>query len=230
MRAKAERREALLRGYRPLAGSHDELIAADGSVREHWEPFLQELSALTPHELQQRFGLADRHVKDTGVSYRIPGDVDQRDLLAGERAWPLSHVPLVIPAAEWQRIAAGVTQRATLLAGLLGDIYGQAPTIAGGALPASLITGSPDYLRPLSGAAGGGTLQLYAVDLGRAPDGRWWVLGDRTQAPSGAGYALENRLALARAFPDMFRTMNIERLAAFFQGFRSGLGQLLDYA
>lgn len=223
VRAKAERREALLRGYRPLAGCYDELIGEGSAVRPHWEPFLQELSALTPHELQQRFGLADRHVKDTGVSYRIPGDVDQRDPLAGERAWPLSHVPLVIPAAEWQQIAAGVTQRAALLAGLLGDIYGQSPTIAGGALPASLITGSPDYLRPLSGAPGGGTLQLYAVDLGRAPDGRWWVLGDRTQAPSGAGYALENRLALARAFPDMFRTMNIERLAAFFQGFRSGL-------
>jgi uncharacterized circularly permuted ATP-grasp superfamily protein/uncharacterized alpha-E superfamily protein len=132
-------------------------------------------------------------------------------------------VPLVITGAEWQTIAAGVAQRAQLLSTLLDDIYGPGDMIANGLLPASVVTGSPDYLRPLQGAPGGGMLQLYAADLGRGPDGRWWILQDRTQAPSGTGYALENRLALSRAFPDMFRTMNIERLAAFFQGFRAGL-------
>ena len=77
--------------------------------------------------------------------------------------------------------------------------------------------------QPCAHAPGAGALQLYAADLGRGPDGRWWVLGDRTQAPSGTGYALENRLALARAFPELFRTLNVERLAAFFQSFRAGL-------
>lgn len=223
VRTRAERRNALLAGYRALPGVRDELVAADGSVRPHWEPFLAEWCALSAEELNQRFGLADRHVRDTGVSYRVHGDIDERDPSAGERAWPLSHVPLVIPGAEWRTIAAGVAQRAELLSALLDDIYGPGETIANGLMPASVVTGSPDYLRPLHGAPGGGTLQLYAADLGRGPDGRWWVLQDRTQAPSGAGYALENRLALARAFPDMFRNMNIERLAAFFQGFRSGL-------
>lgn len=222
-RTRAERRNALLAGYRPLPGACDEFVAPDGSVRPHWEPFLAEWCALSPDELNQRFGLADRHVRDTGVSYRVHGDIDERDPTAGERAWPLSHVPLLIPGSEWRTIAAGVAQRAQLLSTLLDDIYGPGETIAKGLLPASIVTGSPDYLRPLHGAPDGGALQLYAADLGRGPDGRWWVLQDRTQAPSGAGYALENRLALARAFPDMFRSMNIERLAAFFQGFRSGL-------
>ncbi|MGQ3281665.1 circularly permuted type 2 ATP-grasp protein [Bosea sp. (in: a-proteobacteria)] len=222
-RVRTERRNALLADYRPLPGVYDEIVGADGQVRPQWEPFLSEWCALSPDELTQRFGLADRHVHDTGVSYRVHGDIDPRDPTAGERAWPLSHVPLVITGAEWQTIAAGVAQRAQLLSTLLDDIYGPGDMIANGLLPASVVTGSPDYLRPLQGAPGGGMLQLYAADLGRGPDGRWWVLQDRTQAPSGTGYALENRLALSRAFPDMFRTMNIERLAAFFQGFRAGL-------
>lgn len=222
-RSRADRRAALLAGYRPLPGAFDEFIDAHGAVRPHWEPFLSEWCALSPAELSQRFGLADRHVRDTGVSYRVHGDVDIRDPGFGERAWPLSHVPLVIPEAEWRVIAAGVTQRAELLSTLLDDIYGPGELIAKGLLPAAAITGSPDYLRPLHGAPGGSSLQLYAADLGRGPDGRWWVLQDRTQAPSGTGYALENRLALARAFPDMFRSMNIERLASFFQSFRAGL-------
>lgn len=222
-RVKTERRNALLAGYRPLPGAFDEFMAPDGTIRPHWEPFLAEWSSLSPDDLGQRFGLADRHVHDTGVSYRVLGDLDERDPLAGERAWPLSHVPLVITGAEWETIAAGVAQRAQILGSLLDDIYGPGEMIAKGLLPAAVVSGSPDYLRPLQGAPGGGALQLYAADLGRGPDGRWWVLGDRTQAPSGIGYALENRLALARAFPDLFRSMNVERLATFFQGFRAGL-------
>ncbi len=222
-RTKEERRAALLAGYRALPGAHDECVDAAGAVRPHWEPFLQAWCALSPDELRQRFGLADRHVHDTGVSYRVHGDIDAHDPSVGERAWPLSHVPLLIPGAEWQSIAAGVAQRAQLLARLLDDVYGPGDFVAKGLLPAAVVTGSPDYLRPLHGTPGGGALQLYAADLGRGPDGRWWVLQDRAQAPSGAGYALENRLALTRAFPDMFRSMNIERLAAFFQGFRAGL-------
>ena len=222
-RTRGERRNALLTGYRPLPGAYDELMAPDGTVRPQWEPFLAEWSGLSADELQRRFGLADRHVRDTGVSYRVHGDVDANDPLAGERAWPLNHAPLVITGAEWQVIAAGVAQRAQLLNAVLGDIYGPGRLVREGALPAAAITGSPDYLRPLQGTNGAGQLQTYAADLGRGPDGRWWILGDKTQAPSGAGYALENRLALGRAFPDLFRTMNVERLAAFFQSFRTGL-------
>jgi uncharacterized circularly permuted ATP-grasp superfamily protein/uncharacterized alpha-E superfamily protein len=222
-RVRAERRSALLAGYRPLPGAYDEFMAADGTVRPQWEPFLAEWSGLSLDELGHRFGLADRHVRDTGVSYRVHGELDESDPLAGERSWPLNHVPLVITGAEWRTIAAGVAQRAGLLASLLEDIYGPGEMIAKGLLPATVVTGSPDYLRPVQGTGNGGSLQLYAADLGRGPDGRWWVLGDRTQAPSGAGYALENRLALGRAFPDLFRSMNIERLASFFQGFRAGL-------
>jgi uncharacterized circularly permuted ATP-grasp superfamily protein len=114
-RSRAERRASLLAGYRPLPGVFDEFIDGNGNVRPHWEPFLSGWCALTPAELSQRFGLADRHVRDTGVSYRVHGDIDANDPGFGERAWPLSHVRLFIPEAEWPVIAAGLTLRARLL-------------------------------------------------------------------------------------------------------------------
>src|SRR2546422_11746089 len=92
----------------------------------------------------------------------------------------------------------------------------------------SVISGNPEFLRPLVGVAppGGAHLRFYAVDVGRSPDGHWWVLNDRTQAPSGAGYALENRLAISRAMPDVYRSLKVERLAPFFQAFQADLSAL----
>ena len=168
--------------------------------------------------MSRRFATADRHIRDTGVSYRAYGDTS-------ERAWPLSHVPLLIEAGEWREIAQGIEQRARLLELVLADIYGEGRLIAAGDLPAAAVTGSPEFLHPLHGVKppGGKFLHIYAADIGRGPDGRWWVLGDRSQAPSGAGYALANRLVLARAFPALYRDMNVERLAPFFEAFRFGL-------
>ena len=214
----AERFAALTANYRPLPNIPDEFIDAEGRQRPHWVRFLESLCGLGAAEIDSRFATADRHIRYAGVSYRAYGDTS-------ERAWPLSHLPLLIEASEWKEIAAGISQRAELLEAVLSDIYGDGKLIAEGALPAAAITGSPDFLHPLSGIKprGGKFLYFYAADLGRGPDGRWWVLGDRTQGPSGAGYALANRLVMSRAFPALYRDMNIERLAPFFQGFRRGL-------
>jgi uncharacterized circularly permuted ATP-grasp superfamily protein len=224
-RSKAERRRALLGSYQPLVGVHDELMDASGHIRPQWENLLDEWTNYGPDELARRLALANRHLSDAGVSYRVRAESALDDMLSGERSWPMSHLPLPIAEDEWRTIEAGVIQRASLLEAVLRDLYGPARLVAEGALPAAAVAGSPDFLRPLVGAAvpGGQHLQLYACDLGRGPEGNWWVLGDRTQAPSGAGYALENRLAMARAFPDLYRSMNVERLASFFQGFRAGI-------
>ena len=113
-------------------------------------------------------------------------------------------------------------QRAELLELVLRDLYGEGRLVAEGAIPAAAIAGSTEYLRSVCGVKppGGRYLSIYAADVGRGPDGRWWVLGDRTQAPSGAGYALENRLVLSRAFPSLYKAMNVERVAPFFEAFR----------
>ena len=212
-----------LAGYRTLPGIPDELFDATGRPRTHWLNFLGDLSEYSEGELKSRFNLATRHIRDTGVSHRVYGEET-------ERAWPLGPVPLIIAASEWARIAEGVEQRARLFEALLKDIYGDAQLVAGGEIPASALTGSPDFVRALRDAKPHGAkdkdgrwLQVYAADLGRGPDGRWWVLGDRTQAPSGAGYELENRLVVSRAFPSLYNGMNVERLAPFFEAMRKGL-------
>jgi uncharacterized circularly permuted ATP-grasp superfamily protein/uncharacterized alpha-E superfamily protein len=214
----AQRFDVLTAGYRSLPNIPDEFLGADGQRRAHWVKFLEALAELGADEIDRRFATADRHIRDTGVSYRAYGDTS-------ERAWPLSHLPLLIEAAEWRDIAAGVAQRARLLEAVLADIYGPASLIGGSDLPAAAITGCPDFLHPLAGLKppSGQFLFIYAADLGRGPDGDWWVVGDRTQAPSGAGYALANRLVLSRALPALYRDMNVERLAPFFQAFRAGL-------
>jgi uncharacterized circularly permuted ATP-grasp superfamily protein/uncharacterized alpha-E superfamily protein len=205
-------------GYLPLANIADELLHRDGHPHAHWMRFFEALEALSPGELERGFAAADRHIRDMGVSYRAYGEKN-------DRPWPLSHLPVLIPESEWRGIEAGIRQRADLLEQILADIYGEGRLVREGAIPAAAITGSPDYLRPLVGVKppGGRFVNLYAADLGRGPDGRWWVLSDRSQAPSGMGYALENRLVSSRAFPELYRQMNVERLAPFFRSFREGL-------
>jgi uncharacterized circularly permuted ATP-grasp superfamily protein len=133
----------LTAGYVPLSGIPDEFIGADGRPRAHWMRFLSALMELSTEDIERRFATADRHIRDIGVSYRAYGDTS-------ERAWPLSHVPLLIEANEWREIAEGIEERAELLERILADIYGEGRLIAEGDLPATAVTG-PEFLHPLHG-------------------------------------------------------------------------------
>ncbi len=211
------------RDYARLPGIPDEYIAQDGAPRAVWTQFFDAFAALSPAEIDRRFGSADRHLREAGVTYRAPGET-------ADRLWPLSHLPLLIDETDWQQLTAGIVQRAQLLELVLADLYGEGRLVAEGAIPAAAIAGSTEYLRSVCGIKppGGRYLSLYAADVGRGPDGRWWVLGDRTQAPSGAGYALENRLVLSRAFTALYKSMNVERVAPFFEAFRDSLRASAD--
>src|SRR6476661_5284085 len=212
-----------MRDYVRLPGIPDEFIAPDGAQRAVWARFFDAFATLAPADIERRFGAADRHMREAGVSYRAPGE-------SADQQWPLSHLPLLIDETEWQQLSAGIAQRAQLLELVLRDLYGEGRLVADGAIPAAAIAGSSEYLRPVCGVKppGGRHLHLYAADVGRGPDGRWWVLNDRTQAPSGAGYALENRLVLSRAFSTLYKSMNVERVAPFFEAFRDSLRASAD--
>ncbi len=212
--------EQLISGYRPLSGVFDEMMDGDGRVRAHWQPFLAMLAGLGSDEINRRFAAADRYLRDSGVFYRV-----YEDPAGIERPWPLSHIPLIIEPGEWRQLEVGLIQRADLLEAVLADSYGPSTLTRDGRLPAALIAGNPEFLRPLVGVEppGGAHLRFYAVDVGRGADGHWWVLNDRAQAPSGAGYAIENRLALSRAIPDVYRTTRVERIAPFFQALQAEL-------
>src|SRR5580658_2488258 len=215
--------EQFVAGYQLLPGVFDEMMDGDGRVRAHWQPLLSMLASLGSDEINRRFAAADRYLRNSGVFYRV-----YEDAAGIERPWPLSHVPLIIEPGEWTELEEGLIQRAELLEAVLADSYGPAMLTGEGRLPAALIGGNPEFLRPLVGVAppGGAHLRFYAVDVGRGPDGHWWVLNDRAQAPSGAGYAIENRLALSRAIPDIYRAARVERVAPFFQAFQAELVSL----
>src|SRR5262249_12100299 len=128
--------ESILAGYKPRAGNFDEMIDASGRVREHWRPLLQMLAGLGPAEVDRRFAAADRHLRDSGVFYRV-----YEDPSGAVRPWLLSHVPLLIDSKEWQALKVGLIQRAELLEAILNDIYGPADLVRDGRLPATVIAG-----------------------------------------------------------------------------------------
>jgi uncharacterized circularly permuted ATP-grasp superfamily protein/uncharacterized alpha-E superfamily protein len=216
--------EAGPRGAR--ARAYDELLDDKGVPRPAWAKLLSMLEAMGEPELRRNWDHARVLLREHGVSYDAYGDPQ-----GVRRPWSLSPIPMVIEADVWEKVGVGLAQRARLLDRVLADLYGPRRLLTSGALPPELVFGNPLFLRPCTGIVppGGHYLPLYAADLARAPDGRYVVLADRTQSPSGAGYALENRIVLGRALPDIFRECNVERLAAFFRAFRDMLRQLAPY-
>jgi uncharacterized circularly permuted ATP-grasp superfamily protein/uncharacterized alpha-E superfamily protein len=215
----------LLAGYRPLPGVPDELLDRHGNVRPVWRGFIDHFACLSDEERAARFARGDQYLREAGVFFRQYGNG-----ASTERAWPMARIPVLVEQADWDRIASGLRQRADLLEALCADLYGPNRLVAGGHLPAGLIAGSREWLRPLVGIKprGGHFLHFLAFEIGRGPDGTWWVLGDRTQAPSGAGFALENRVATSRVYAELFAEANVHRLAGFFRDFREALNQLLQ--
>ena len=218
--ARKQGAPGLIADYKLLPGVPDEMVDAAGSIRPGWATLIAALDDLGRDELAARFERADQYLRDAGVFYRKYDGAEGK-----ERAWPLAHVPLIINDGEWQQITRGLVQRAELLEQIAADIYGENKLVSRGLLPPELIARNNEFLRPMVGIKpmSGHFLHFCAFELGRGPDGGWWVLGDRTQAPSGAGFALENRVATTRALSDIYSRMHVHRLAGFFRSFRDAL-------
>jgi uncharacterized circularly permuted ATP-grasp superfamily protein/uncharacterized alpha-E superfamily protein len=212
----------LLDRYPLSAGTYHEMLDASGAVRPHWLRLYEHLQRSTPAQLEQRQALLTRQIQENGVTYNVYADPKGAD-----RPWELDLLPHLIAADEWQQVSAGIAQRARLLNAVLADLYGPQTLIANGLLPAELVFGHNNFLWPCQGVKPPEDifLHMYAVDLARTPDGRWWVTADRTQAPSGAGYALENRQIVSRAFPDTYRDLQVQHLSGFFRTLQETLAR-----
>lgn len=212
--------EALTSGYRAPADRYDEMFVAPGEPRPHWQALYESLNATSPRELNARIGAAERHMRDSGVTYNVYDDPEGLD-----RQWEMDMLPMLISPGEWRDLEAGIEQRARLFNAILADFYGPQTLLKEGLVPASLVLGHSGYLRNAHNMKLPGNihLHLYAADLTRSPDGQWWVIADRTQAPSGAGYALENRLIVSQVFPELFRSQNVRHLAQYFATMRDAL-------
>jgi uncharacterized circularly permuted ATP-grasp superfamily protein/uncharacterized alpha-E superfamily protein len=213
----------LSEGYPRTAGFYDEMFAAPGALRPNWDTLINALSAQGAEELAQRWQTARQRIRENGVTYNVYGDP-----MGMARPWNLDAIPLMIPPAEWSQLEAGLIQRARLLNLILADLYGPQTLLRGGQIPPALVFANPGFWRPCHGikVSGNTYLHLLAVDMARGPSGEWWVISDRTQAPSGAGYTLENRIVMAETFPDLFRKFKVKRLASFFRVFRETLLRL----
>ena len=201
-------------------GRYDEMFDRTGAMRPHWQHLAAAFTAMAPEEYQHRIDSATRMVRENGVTYNV---YDEASGLA--RLWQLDIAPFVISPDDWAAIEAAVAQRARLANAILHDIYGQQKLLADGIVPAQLVLGHPQYLRALQGVAppGGVHVHLYSADLARAANGSWTIHASRADAPTGLGYALENRIVVSQTFPELFGDLGVQRLATFFRHYRDAV-------
>ena len=204
----------------------DEVYDSDG-LRKPYQGFFRSLgSQARSTGLDQLQADLARTIRDNGITYNVYADATH----GPARPWSLDLIPLIIDAEQWQHISTAVQERASLLNLMMADIYGEQRLLKEGLLPPALIHADPGYLRPMAGHKPPRDvwLHLIALDLGRSADGRWWVVNHRTQAPSGLGYVLENRLSISRTFPGAFRNLHIQHIASFYKQWLDSVRQLSE--
>jgi uncharacterized circularly permuted ATP-grasp superfamily protein/uncharacterized alpha-E superfamily protein len=222
--AAASRADAFarLRALPVREGHWDELRDASGALREPWRRFFELLGDDGVAGLDARTASVAQQIRDNDISYNVYADKGE------PRAWALDLLPFLIDEIDWALIERGVIQRARLLNALVADVYGPQTLLQRGKLPPALVYGHPSYLRAVKGfmPPGGQFLQVVGVDLARGPGGHWTVMSHRTEAPSGLGYALENRLIVSSLFGDAFRELRVSRLAPSYSQLIGTLAQL----
>lgn len=208
--------------YSPRLGFFDEVYGADGQLREHWQYPIEALKGVGANGLAERQLKARRILRDDGASYNLDTQPNVSQI------WNLDPVPMVLSSAEWSDLESGLQERSELLDLLLKDIYGDRTLIRHKVIPPAALFADSGYLRECTGIKLpiGNQLVLHAADLLRRTDGSWQVIGDRTQTPSGSGFALENRTVLTRVMPSLFRDAQVHRLSQYFHALRSTLSQL----
>ena len=207
-------------GYAAIPGRTAEYLGPDGTVRTRWKRVAAEVAGLGRGGLLARRSELDRLLRNEGATYNV-----NHDGRSVRRPWSLDPCPLVVEKNEWQALESAVAQRVSLLDLVLADLYGDRRLVADGLVPAELVLGHPTFLRPCVGMDAPGSRRLFlgAVDVVRDADGGFRATGDRTQAPSGLGYALVNRMILSRVLPNLHRESGVERLAGFFRSIRAGI-------
>ncbi len=226
MSAPASSARSILHGYAPKGSRFDECVDAHGHVRPAWAQFFNLMSGPQAAALQTATDAGHRAIIEQDVSMNV-----YRGERAGSQLWPLDVLPLLIGAGEWKTLTSGLRQRAHLFNELLHDLYGEQKLLHGGLLPAAVAMHNPHFLRPCVGLGKGSPAFLHtlAVDVARSSDGRWWVIEDRLDAPSGLGYSLQNRIITRQALPDVFHRAPVERLYQFFHNYRQSLENLAPH-
>ncbi|MFT2110151.1 circularly permuted type 2 ATP-grasp protein [Marinomonas sp. 2405UD68-3] len=205
-------------------GTYDEAFTEDRIARPHWQSLVESIASLGTDGLSDRERRALRILRDDGATYNLAAEP------MSPKVWGLDPIPSIINDKDWKKIESSLIERSTLFDLILKDIYGPRHLIKQGVIPPEVIYGHPGFLRACQSidVPGNHNLLLHAADMVRSQDGNFCIIGDRTQAPSGAGYALENRTVLSRVMPSIFRDSQVHRLAYFFQALRNMLSKLVE--
>lgn len=194
--------------------SYDEMVDEDKNIRPHWEALKANLERIGLDQLRAKQKEIDWRLEDNDVTYNVYNDPGGLN-----RPWKLDPIPLVVEEEEWRVVEEGLKQRCKLFNLLLQDIYGEQKAIRDGIIPMEVVYAHGGFMREMHGMKM--PLTIYAADMARGPDGKLWVINDRTQAPSGLGYAIENRLTMNSVMQGLFEGISVQRLYDFFETFKS---------
>lgn len=201
-------------------GHFDEIRTGATTLREPWLSLFTKLGSDGVTRLKESAHAVNRVIAQNGITYNV--FVDRQDQV---RPWSLNPLPMVLNAADWHHIEASLAQRARLLNSIVHDVYHHGDLLAAAYLPSALVLGNPGYLHAMRHVQVPDNIYLHVIafDLARDEQGQWWVIGQRTQSPSGLGYVLENRLIISRLFPQAYREMRVQHLAKSYRRLLAGL-------
>jgi uncharacterized circularly permuted ATP-grasp superfamily protein/uncharacterized alpha-E superfamily protein len=216
---------SLLKKYQSEISTYDEVLDSVGNVKPHWKNLFETIEQVGFKELNSRTAEIVRKLRENGVSYNVYDSSDGQN-----RQWQLDPIPFLLTDTEWSEIEKGLIQRATVLNLILKDLYGPRKLIKDKIIPPELVFGNTGFFRQCNDVKLKSDHQLiiYAADMARGPDGRMWILDNRTQAPSGSGYALENRSVLSRMLPELSKGLYINKLSPYFFNLQKSIYKLGD--
>jgi uncharacterized circularly permuted ATP-grasp superfamily protein len=216
---------ALLANYLLATGKYDEMVTSNGEIKNHWLPIWSNIEKLGLKNISRKHKELQEILKRNGVTYS--SFLDGKEI---NRAWRLDPIPFVLDYDEWEKITAGLKQRAFLLSYLHNDLYSKKNCIKDGILPADLIACHSGFLTALDNCIQKekSLIPFLAFDIARGPDGKMWIINDRCQAPSGLGYALENRFCLLNAFSELKEDTNLEKITPFYAKINNIIAELAE--
>jgi uncharacterized circularly permuted ATP-grasp superfamily protein/uncharacterized alpha-E superfamily protein len=204
--------------------SFDEVFDNENNIRNCWKDIVEDIETSGLDKLKEKQAEIDWHLEDNGVTYNI---YDKHDGQAS-RSWSLDPIPFVIAEDEWETVKKGLQQRAKLFNLILRDLYSEQNLIKENIVPAEVVFGHKGFATEVFdfGEKENFNLYFYATDIARGPNGRMWVVNDKTQAPSGLGYAIENRLTMNVVAKELYPNIATKKLSAFIEEFKALLTRL----
>jgi uncharacterized circularly permuted ATP-grasp superfamily protein len=206
-----------------IGAGYDEMFRSNGRSRQHYRALHTRLLNLPTEELLRSKQEADLSFFNQGITFTVYGREE-----GTERIFPHDLLPRIIPAAEWETIERGLTQRITALNLFLKDIYHEGKIVKDRAIPGEVIYTCRHFRRQMRGVKVSRDVYVSVCgsDLVRLPDGNFVVLEDNLRVPSGVSYMLTSRKVMKQTFPILFRKCGVRPIEQYSQALLSTLRSL----